>query len=72
MPTRKKLNGSVDRLANALREVFTEAVETALEPVHDKLKKHDQVLGHHGKVLAEINNRLKKVEKKLDIPPHAG
>jgi len=33
-----KLNGSVDRLAEALRDVFTEAVQGAVEPVATEVK----------------------------------
>ena len=33
-----KLNGSVDLLAQAMRKVFSEAVEAAVEPMHSDLK----------------------------------
>lgn len=33
MPEDKKLNGSLDLLAKAMRQVFTEAVEEAVEPL---------------------------------------
>ena len=32
------LNGSVDLLARAMREVFTEAVQSAVEPLNDNVK----------------------------------
>ena len=33
-----KMNGSVDLLAKAMRQVFTEAVEGAVEPLHGAVK----------------------------------
>ena len=34
----KGLNGSVNVLADAMRQVFTEAVEGAVEPIHTEVK----------------------------------
>ena len=42
--TSKNLNGSVDLLAKAMKEVFSEAVEGAVEPLRDGLKEiHDDM-----------------------------
>ncbi len=38
MSTKSKLNGSVDLLAKAMRQVFTEAVEEGLVPVREDIK----------------------------------
>lgn len=36
--TKNSLNGSVDLLADAMRKVFSEAVEGAVEPLRDDVK----------------------------------
>ena len=36
--TGEKLNGSTDLLAKAMRQVFTEAVEGAVEPLREDIK----------------------------------
>ena len=38
MSESKKLNGSVGLLAKAMKQVFTEAVEGTVEPIHEELK----------------------------------
>ena len=35
---KKSLNGSVELLADAMRKVFSEAVEGAAEPLHEDMK----------------------------------
>ena len=39
MSDRKELNGSVTLLAEAMRKVFTEAVEAAVEPLGNEIRK---------------------------------
>ncbi len=38
MKTDSKLNGSVEMLAKAMKEVFSEAMESAVEPIHSDLE----------------------------------
>ncbi|MDE0412106.1 MAG: hypothetical protein OXI37_07840 [Gammaproteobacteria bacterium] len=38
MSESNKLNGSVGLLAKAMKQVFTEAVEGTVEPIHEELK----------------------------------
>ncbi len=40
----KKLNGSVDLLAKAMRQVFQEATQQAVEPVMDEMMKMEDRL----------------------------
>ena len=72
--TKKALNGSVDILAKAMRQVFTEAVQEGIQPVTDAVKGVDKRLdgvesnlhkisnqvAHHQKALDGIKNRLPK------------
>ena len=50
--SKQKLNGSVDLLAKAMRQVFSEAVEEAVEPLREDI--------------AGVNGRLDGVDKRLD------
>lgn len=52
MASKAKMNGSADMLANAMRQVFSEAVEGGMEPVR--------------KDIAGVNKRLDGVDKRLD------
>ena len=38
MSTKPKLNGSVDLLASAMRQVFSEAVSDAVKPIHKDMQ----------------------------------
>ncbi len=53
-----KLNGSVDVLAQALRQVFTEAVESAVKPLEHKV---DDM----GKRLESVENGLKTTNENV-------
>ena len=73
MMAKKKLNGSVDRLATALRDVFTEAVEEAVVPVikrldgvDDRLDGIDEKLVAIDKDLVEIKGRQDHHQRALD------
>ena len=44
-----KLNGSVDMLAQAMRQVFQEGVEKAVEPIHTEMKALRTEYARHGR-----------------------
>ena len=52
----KKLNGSVDTLALAMRQVFTEAVEGAVEPLTEEVKG----------LRSDMDRRFDEVNKRID------
>lgn len=63
----KKLNGSVDILAKAMRQVFTEAVEEAVEPLRsDMSERFDGVEGRLDNLErqgATMDKRLTSLER---------
>ena len=59
-----KLNGSVDLLAKAMRQVFSEAVGEAVKPLEDKIDGVEERLGT--KVCEEVGKVRKGVARGMD------
>ena len=59
MPGTSKLNGSVDLLADAMRKVFSEAVEGAVEPLTTEVKAFRTEA-------RDVGNRVDKASEKAD------
>ena len=58
-----KLNGSVDRLAIALREVFSEAVEGAIDPLRTDIAKiRSDMAGMEGRLNDQIDTTNKNMQ----------
>ena len=59
MTNSTKLNGSVDRLAEALRDVVREAVAEEVErTVKPTLQQHGETLAQHGILLRALAHQL--------------
>ena len=60
----KKLNGSVNILADAMRKVFTEAVQEGIKPVGDKIDGLEIRMGNmESNVQAQLAQNRKDVAK---------
>ena len=63
-----KLNGSVDMLAQAMRQVFQEGVEKAVEPIHTEMKAlRTDMRDMEGRV----NERLDQMDKPSGPSPES-
>ena len=62
----EKLNGSVDALAIAMRQVFQEATEKAVEPVVDLVGEVKEELVGVNQRLDHVDERMGRVETRLD------
>ena len=66
---KKKLNGSADLLAKAMRKVFTEAVEDAVEPLSTQVKAMRTEVGDLrtdvGDARAEVRDLKEDVDERL-------
>jgi uncharacterized protein YPO0396 len=58
-----KLNGSVERLAVAMRDVFTEAVENAVEPLRSEMRDMEDRLN---KRIDATNKNMRDMEDRLN------
>ena len=71
-PPQEKLNGSVERLAEAFRDVVTEAVEEAvdrkIDPIRQEVKQHSAILEQHSVLLRAMAHTIlpKEVMAELD------
>ena len=64
MAAKEKLNGSVDRLAEALRDVVREAAHEAMEPLRKEMKAgFEQV----DKELSELRGELTYARKEAEL-----
>ena len=65
-----KLNGGVDMLAQAMRQVFQEGVENAVKPIHTEMKalRTDvrDMEGHVNERFDQMDSRLDHHQKTLD------
>ena len=61
MAARKKLNGSVDDFASAMRNMLTEAVEGAVEGAIDPLRKDMKDME------ARLNKRIDTQDKNMQV-----
>ena len=67
---KQNLNGSVNLLADAMRKVFTESVENAIEPLTQQVKAlrtevHDME-GHLNKRIDTTNKNMQEMEGRLN------
>ena len=63
---KESLNGSVELLAKAMRAVFSEAVEGAVEPLRKDMKgARDDMLAMEGRLNAHINTTNENVQGQL-------
>ena len=66
MSDSSKLNGSVDTLARAMRQVFSEAVEGAVEPLREDMKgARDDMHAMEGRLNARIATTNENVQSQL-------
>ena len=67
--TKKALNGSTDLLAKAMRTVFKESVEGAVEPLRKDLKnldkKMDKGFSKVDKEITKVKQQVAKVDKQV-------
>ena len=63
MTDKAKLNGSVNMLADAMRRVFTEAVEGAVEPLREDLKSAQST---GDALLSEMAHMEKRLADRID------
>ena len=59
-----KLNGSVDLLADAMRKVFSEAVETAVEPLTAEVK---ALRTEVGEMEGRLNGRIDTTNQNMQV-----
>ena len=59
---RKKLNGSVDRLAEALRDVVREGVQEAVEPLRKEMQDGFEAVD---KSFEQVDKRIEDANRKL-------
>ena len=63
----EKLNGSVDMLANAMRQVFKEAVEGAVEPTHKEVKAlRTDMQSMEGRLNTKIDATEERLNERID------
>ncbi len=60
--SKSSLNGSVDLLADAMRKVFKEAVEGAVQPLTDQVK---AVRTEVGDLRTEVNDQIKTTNENM-------
>lgn len=60
MAEQKKLNGSADLLADAMRKVFTEAVEAGVAPVRDDMARME------GRLREDVTEMEGRLHKRID------
>lgn len=60
------LNGSVDKLANAFRDVVVEAVGEAIQPINERLDKVDSRLNKLEKSTSAMSKKLTTYKNQQD------
>ena len=61
-----KLNGSLDTLAKAMRQVFTEAVQEGIEPIRKDVAGVKKDVAGIKKDVAGVKRDIKALDKKID------
>lgn len=63
----RKLNGSVDLLAKAMRDVFTESVETAIEPLRTEMRTEIRAMRTEMRDMeSRLNGRIDETNARID------
>lgn len=59
---KSKLNGSVDRLAEALRDVIREGAAEAVDPLGKQIKTLNTEVGNLGKKMDDLKDRVDRLD----------